>query len=124
MYRWVDCGAAVLITVPLPHGIPVAIARDAIDCQIARTAIHVTMTGGGGVQRVLRLQPLWAPVLPQHCSWRPHNGAKYPQTAEGENAASAVVVAGTNPWAVRITLCKEDPAIVWNGLVKDENPPR
>ena len=122
VYQWVDCGATVRITVPLPDDIPVAIARDAVDCQIARATVRVTMTGGGGLQRVLRLEPLWAPVLPQRSSWRPHNGVKFPHTSEVEDAAGAVVVAGIRPWAVRITLCKEDTAIAWNGLVRDEAP--
>ena len=123
-YQWVDYGAAVQITVPLPDGMPAAIARDAVDCDIARTAVRVTMVGGGGLQRVLRLQQLWAPVLPERSSWRPHNGARFPQAVEGEVTAGAVIVAGTKPWAVRITLCKEDPSLAWDSLMKDDTPPR
>ena len=126
-YQWSDEGATVLLSVPLPNGIPTVTARDAVQCCFQRSALAVTMTGATATQQVLRLQPLYAPVLPQRCSWRLHSGTKVPQqkvASTGAAMAGAIVVAGTETWAVRITLCKENPSVTWNSLVFNGPPSR
>ena len=124
-YQWSDDGASVQLTVPLPTGIPAAVAQGAVQCCFQRSAVCLTMTGGAAAQHVLRLRPLYAPVSPEHCSWQHDNGGKSMRATADSDAAIAgpVVVADTKAWAVRITLCKEEPSIAWSSLIHDTATP-
>jgi len=125
-YQWLDRGASVEITLPLPDSIPASVADGAIHCCFEREAVSVTMTDGATAQRVLRLQPLYAPVVPERSAWRLHIGCIFPVAVTGNDsaAAGAMVVAGTRPWAVRVTLCKEDSSVTWSSLVREVSPPK
>ena len=122
-YEWLDSGKSVQLTLLLPDDIPAALVHGAIECDFQRSALCVTMTAGAAAQHVLRVQSLYAPVLPDRCSWRLHNGANFPKRAADASHApamvGAIVVAGTKPWAVRITLHKEDPSVPWSTLVTE-----
>jgi len=97
-YQWSDKGAAVEIMVPLPDSIPASIADRAIQCCFQRDAVSVTMTDGTTAQHVLRMQPLFAPVVPECCAWRLHNGCKYPvQPVTGDDSTTAGALVAHSP---------------------------
>ena len=126
-YQWSDHGAALEISVPLPDSSLASAADGAVECSFQRDAVCLTMTDGTTAQHVLRLQPLFVPVVPERCAWRLHNGCRYPvQPVTGKDSAEAgaIVVAGTQPWAVRITLCKQDPSVTWRSLIQAVSPPK
>ena len=125
-YQWSDHGATINITVPLPDSISASDADRAIQCCFQRDAVHLTMMDGTAAQHVLRLQPLAAPVVPERCTWRLHNGCHFPKAVAGKDYAmdGAIVIAGTQPWAVKLTLCKEDSSVTWSSLVREACLPR
>lgn len=68
------------------------------------------------LSQVLRIHSLFAAVVPAECGWQLSNGSRFPRGAGAGAADGALVVAGTKPWVVCITLRKADPSLQWTGM--------
>lgn len=122
-YTWEDRGSTVSVRVPLPDAIPAAAASAHVQCGFGEKSLQLSIRhaadGSGRGPLVLRIHSLFAAVVPADCGWQLSNGSHFPRTADGGAAAGALVVAGTKPWVVCLTLRKADPSLPWSNLSND-----
>lgn len=127
-YSWEDRGSTVRVSVSLPSSLPAATATAHIACKFSDKSLQLSIqnTTKDVGPLVLQVQNLFAAILPEGCSWRLDNGGQFPVGAvdeDGGTSAGALVVAGTKPWVVCLTLRKADPELCWHQLSAVNLPP-